>query len=183
VRNPLRRLPWTARVATVACLVAAAALSRLLPHPPNFTPLAAMALFAGAFLPPPLPAVMIPLAAMLASDLFLGFHDQMPAVYLSFALTVALGRILGGRRRPAPLALAALSASALFFALTNFGVWAAGSLYPRTFEGLATCYTAALPFFRNTLFGDLLYTAVLFGGFALLERRVPVLARETGGAG
>jgi hypothetical protein len=115
-------------------------------------------------------AFAVPLGALLASDLSLGFHDQMPAVYLAFGLTVGLGRMLRPRRRVAPVALATLAASLLFFVLTNFGVWATGSLYPTTFEGLLACYVAAVPFFRNTLLGDVLYSAALFGGLALLER-------------
>jgi hypothetical protein len=72
-----------------------------------------------------------------------------------------------------------LASSVLFFVLTNFGVWAFDALYPKTLEGLMACYVAAIPFFRNTLLGDLSYTVVLFGGFALLERRIPVLRDPT----
>lgn len=158
------------RAATVGALIAAAAASRLLPHPPNFTPLAAMALLSGACLPSGSAALAVPLAAMLASDLVIGLHDQMPGVYLSFALTVLLGRLLRRRRRPVAVALASAAASVLFFLLTNLGVWARGVLYPPTLEGLASCYVAAVPFFRRTFLGDLLYVAALFGGLALLER-------------
>jgi hypothetical protein len=168
----------TVRTATVAALIGAAALSRLLPHPPNFTPVAAMALFAGSCLSSGGLALAVPLTAMFAGDLVLGLHDQMPAVYLSFALTVGLGRLLRRRRRPVFVATAALLASLQFFVLSNLGVFVTGSLYPRTLEGLAACFVQALPFFGNTLLGDVLFTAALFGGFALLERNVPVLAQE-----
>ena len=90
---------------------------------------------------------------------------------MSFALIVGIGLWLRLRRHPALIAGAALTSSVLFFLMTNLGVWASGHLYPRTWAGLVTCYTAALPFFRNGLEGDLLYTLVLFGGIALMERR------------
>ncbi len=162
-----------ARVGTAAGLVVAAASARLLPHPPNFTPVAAMALFAGTCLPSGALAFAVPLTAMFASDLVLGIHDLMPVVYLCFGLTVGLGRLVRSRRRPAPVALACLSASTLFFAVTNFGVWAAGALYPRTPAGLLECYALALPFFGNTILGDAFCTGALFCGYALLERRFP----------
>jgi hypothetical protein len=88
---------------------------------------------------------------------------------------VGIGLWLRSRRKPALIAGAALTSSILFFILTNFGVWASGHLYPKTWAGLVTCYTAALPFFRNSLEGDLLYTLILFGGFALMERRFEAL--------
>jgi hypothetical protein len=175
----MNRSALLTRSAGAFALVAAAALSRLLPHPPNFTPVAALALFAGACLPSAAQAFAVPMAAMLASDLVLGFHDQMPAVYLCFALTVGLGRLIQERRRIVPLALAALSASLLFFAVTNLAVWVSGSLYPRTPAGLAECFVLALPFFGNTLLGDALCTAALFFAFAFVERLVPA-AREAG---
>lgn len=140
-----------------------------------------MALLAGACLPSGRAALAVPMAAMFASDLVLGLHDQMPGVYLSFPLTVGLGRLLRRHRRLGPVVLASVTASVLFFALSNFGVWATGSLYPLTPDGLVACYAAAVPFFRNTLLGDLVYSAALFGGLAILERAVPSLAREAAG--
>jgi len=167
-----------ARLATAAGLVAVAVLARLLPHPPNFTPVAAMALFSGACLPSRRLAFAIPIAAMLASDIVLGFHDLMAIVYLCFGATVLIGRFVRSRRRAGPLALAALFASTLFFTATNLGVWATGGLYPRTAAGLAECYALALPFFGNTLLGDAIFTAALFGGFALVESALPDAGRS-----
>jgi len=155
--------------------ISAAAASRLLPHPPNFTPIAAIALFGGASFYDRRVAFLVPLAAMLLSDLVIGFHRLMPLVYGSFALTVLLGFWLRRRRTPQTVLGVALASSAVFFAITNFGVWAMGSLYPHTLEGLIAAYVAAIPFFRNTVLGDLCYASVLFGGFALLERPFPVL--------
>ncbi len=169
------------RVLAPVAMIAAAAAARLLPHPPNVTPLAAIALFAGACLPRRL-ALVIPLAALFLSDLVIGLHDQMPVVYGSFALIVLLGRLLRARRRALPIAAATLCGSIFFFAATNFGVWAFGSLYPRTFEGLLACYVAALPFFGGTLLGDAFFSAALFGGLALAGRIAPAQrtgARET----
>jgi Family of unknown function (DUF6580) len=97
----------------------------------------------------------------------------MEVVYLSFALIVCIGLWLQNKRSVFQIAGAALASSVLFFLLTNFGVWAFESLYPKTLEGLISCYVAAIPFFQNTLQGDLFFTAVLFGGFALLERSFP----------
>lgn len=170
-------------------LVLGAALMRVLPHPPNFTPIAAVALFGGAHFDRRGWAFAVPAAAMLLSDLALealfgwGLHDQLPVVYASFAAVVAMGLLLRRRRTPLSVAGAALAASTLFFVATNLGVWASGGLYPRTTTGLYTCFVAAIPFFGPTLAGDLLYTALLFGAFALAERRFPALARATHAAG
>jgi hypothetical protein len=167
------------RFATLAGMIFLAAASRLIPHPPNFTPLAAMALFGGAYISDKRLAFGLPLAALLLSDAVLGFYRDMIWVYGSFALIVWLGLQLQSRRRLLPIAGAALAGSVLFFAITNLGVWASGGLYPRTLTGLGTCYVAAIPFFQNTLAGDLVYTALLFGGFALVEKKFPTLREPT----
>lgn len=167
------------RLLLMLVLVASAAVMRLVPHPPNFTPVAALALFAGAHFERRLLAFAAPLAAMLLSDFALqlmtgyGWHSTMWAVYLSFAATVAVGFALQSRRRPGPVAAAALGSSVLFFVVTNFAVWAEGLLYPLTAAGLATCYVEAIPFFSWTLAGDLFYVAVMFGLFAFASRRLP----------
>ncbi len=166
---------------TVGMVLGAAAM-RLLPHPPNFTPIAAMALFGGAHFERKRCAFAVPLAAMFLSDLVLeiifgwGFHALMPIVYASFAVVVGLGLLLRSRRRAFPVAAAAVVASTLFYLLTNFAVWASSGMYPATPAGLVACYVAALPFFGLTLAGDLFYTAILFGAFMLLERRFSLLA-------
>jgi len=152
-----------------------AAVSRLIPHPPNVTPIAAMALFGGAYFSHRAAAFLVPLAAMVLSDLFLGFYHTTPFVYGSFALIVVIGYGLRRRKTLFTVGIAALASSVLFFLMTNFGVWAIGTLYPKTWAGLVTAYLWALPFFRNTVLGDLAYVAVLFGGFALLERALPTL--------
>jgi uncharacterized membrane protein len=163
----------------IAGLIGAAAATRLLPHPPNVTPVAAMALFGGAHLADRRLAFLVPLAAMFASDLVLGLHALVPVVYGAFALIVWIGTRLAGRITPARVAVATLAGSVLFFAVTNFGVWALGGLYPRTAAGLVAAYVAAIPFFRNTLVGDAAYALALFGGYALLERALAAARGRT----
>lgn len=162
-------------------MILAAAALRLCPHLPNFTPIAAMALFGGAHLADKRLAFGVPLAALLLSDAVLGFYPGMLAVYGSFALIVVLGLGLRTNRTILSVAGTALVGSLLFFIITNFAVWAAGALYPRTPAGFSECFVAAIPFFQNTLAGDAFYAAMLFGGFALAQKRWPILA-ETASA-
>lgn len=165
----------TPRLLVMIGLILTAAAARLLPHPPNFAPIAAMALFGGAHFGSKRWAFLVPLGAMLLSDLVIGLHPVLPVVYASFALIVCLGFWLRARRRLLPIAGAALASSLLFFLITNFGVWALGSFYAKTPQGLLACYVAAIPFFRNTLLGDAVYTAAMFGSFRLLERAFPAV--------
>ncbi|MCM8776000.1 MAG: hypothetical protein NC930_06625 [Candidatus Omnitrophica bacterium] len=156
-------------------IILVAALSRLVPHPPNVTPITAMALFGGVYFSDKRLAFLIPFIAMLLSDLVLGLHSLLAIVYLSFGLIVCIGMWLRSRRTAPRIVFAAFLSSVLFFILTNFGVWILTSMYPRTLEGFISCYTAAIPFFRNTLLADLAYTSVLFGGWSLLEAWLPAL--------
>jgi hypothetical protein len=148
--------------------ILAAALSRILPHPANVTPIAAMALTGGVYFNKRI-ALVVPLATLILSDLFIGFHNTILFVYGSFLLVGFIGLWLKSHKKPLPIFGAALLSSILFFVITNFGVWLTGGgwFYPKTWQGLIECYTLALPFFRNTLIGDLVYTAVLFGLFEL----------------
>jgi hypothetical protein len=168
-------LAMNARILALISGILAAAALRLVPHPPNFSPIDAMALFSGAYLGRRGLAFAAPLGALLLSDLFLGFYHGMAFVYGSVALVVVIGWWVSSRRTPLRIGAAALVSSVLFFVLTNFGMWLFSGFYPRTMSGLVTCYVAAVPFFQNTLAGDLFYAALLFGGFALLERGVPAL--------
>lgn len=170
------RLDNRARLLALLAAIVAAAAMRLLPHPPNFSPIAAMALFSGAYLPRRALAFVAPFAALLLSDALLGgFYAGMEFVYLSFGLTVLIGWAIAGRKSPLAIGGAAVASSILFFALTNFGVWLLSGMYPPTLAGLSACFVAAIPFFQNTLAGDLLFTALLFGGFALAEQAAPAL--------
>lgn len=149
----------------------AAAATRLLPHAPNMTSITALALFGGAYFSDRRLAFAVPLTALLLSNLVLGFYSHMEVQYLSFAVIIAMGFPLARRRTAVRIATATLLSAVVFFVLTNLGVWAFAPLYPKTLAGLLACYVAAIPFFGNSLFGDLLYTVILFGGFRLLEGR------------
>jgi hypothetical protein len=164
-----------ARLIAILSAIFIAAVMRLVPHPPNVSPIGAMALFGGAYFGRRALAFVAPLAAMLLSDAILGFHSGMPYVYGSVALIVLIGWAVARRKTALTIAAAAVASSVLFFAVTNFGTWATGELYPQTLAGLGACFVAAIPFFQNTLAGDLIFSALLFGGFALIERRVPLL--------
>jgi hypothetical protein len=173
------------RLFTLTGIVMLAALARLIPHPPNVTPIAAMALFGGAYFSGRKAAYAVPLAAMLLSDIILGFlvygnalWASQPVVYACIIVMVAMGRLVRPRCSPLSVALVTMASSVMFYVVTNFAVWAFGSFYPRTWDGLTTCYIAAIPFFRNTVMGDFAFTALLFGGFALLQYELPVLRED-----
>jgi hypothetical protein len=155
----------------LAGMILLAAASRLIPHPPNFSPIAALALFGGAQFADKRLAFLVPLAAMFLSDLVLGLHSLIPVIYGSFALIVCLGFWLRRRQNVWAIGGAAVVGALLFFVLTNFGVWAMGQMYPKTPAGLIDCYVAAIPFFQNTLLSNLFYAALLFGGLAIAENR------------
>ena len=149
-------------------IVAAVGL-RLLPHMPNFTPIGAMALFGGAYLDKRL-AILLPLSAMIVSDLFIGFYSPavMLSVYGSFVLIGLIWVWLRKRKSPQNKLLASISSSVLFFLITNFAVWAAGS-YSRGLDGLLASYIMGIPFFRGTFLGDFFYTGLFFGGYELAK--------------
>ena len=175
------------RTAILVSAVLLAAVTRLIPHPPNFAPITAMALFGAATLTDKRLAVLTPLLALFVSDLCIeamhrlglmaawGLYSGMWVTYTAFLLITVMGFLLRGHRTVPAIAGVTLAGSVFFFVWTNFGVWAFWNLYPHTLEGLVACYTAAIPFFRNTLLGDAVYSTALFGGFALAERLLPVL--------
>jgi hypothetical protein len=168
-----------ARFLSLAALIFAAALLRLVPHPANFTPIAAIALFGASRFEGRWTAVLAPFAALLLSDLILGFHSQMPAVYFAFFLVVVLGFVFVRDTRSVPaIAGTSLLGSMVFFFVTNFSVWAQIEMYPKTAEGLTACFIAALPFLRNSIAGDLMFTGVLFGAWFALEKWAPKLTSE-----
>ena len=163
------------RLIALLCAIAAAAALRLVPHPPNFSPIDAMALFSGAYLVRRWMAFVAPLAALLLSDLALGFYHGMATVYAAVALIVVIGWWLSPNRSVGRTAAAAFAGSVAFFVITNFGMWLFSGFYPHTSAGLVACYAAAIPFFQNTVAGDLFYTVLLFGGFGIAERMLPRL--------
>jgi len=161
-------------LAILSAIVVAAAL-RLAPHPPNFTPIGAMALFSGAYLGRKALAFAAPLGALLLSDLVLGFYHGQATVYFAVALIVMIGMAALTRRSALRIGAAALLSSILFFVVTNLGMWAFSGIYPRTTTGLEACFIAAIPFFQNTIAGDLFYATLLFGGFRVAELLMPRL--------
>ena len=164
-----------ARLAALLSAIIAAAALRLVPHPPNFSPIDGMALFSGAYLGKRGIAFIAPLAALLLSDAILGFYHGMATVYATVALIVVIGWWLEGRQTPLHIGAAAVAGSVTFFIITNLGMWMFSGIYPVTYAGLVACYTAAIPFFQNTVAGDLFYALLLFGGFALAQHFVPSL--------
>ncbi|HEX3422013.1 MAG TPA: DUF6580 family putative transport protein [Sphingomicrobium sp.] len=166
------------RLAALLSAILVAAALRLVPHPPNFSPIDAMALFSGAFFGRRSIAFVAPLAALLLSDAVLGFYHGVATVYATVALIVVIGWWLSSRRTPLRIAVAAVASSVTFFVITNFGMWLFSGFYPVTFAGLVSCYTAAVPFFQNTVAGDLFYAVLLFGGFRIAELLIPQLRAE-----
>ena len=174
----------------LAVLIFAAALSRVLPHPPNFSPIEAVALFGGAYFAKRQWALVVPLVAMFASDLVLGLVNGgiywsyfasagYLMVYACIALSTVLGFGLRGKVGAGRVLAYSLAGSLLFFVLTNAGVWAFDGLYPRNGAGLVAALVAGIPFFQWTVLGTLVYAALLFGGFELLRRQVPALRAQT----
>lgn len=142
---------------------------RLLPHFWNFTPIAAIALFAGVYFGRNY-ALALPVIAMLIGDLFIGFYEWklMIAVYASYLLIGLLGAMIKKHKSAEVIGAGSVSGSVLFFIITNYAVWQFSPWYAKSAQGLIECYTLALPFFRNTLAGDLFYAAVLFGAYEVV---------------
>ncbi len=163
-------------------LIFSAAAARLVPHPHNFAPIGAMALFTAAYLRKPW-GILVPFAALFLSDLVLNnvvYRAFFPTftwftsvwVYVSFAAVMSVGYLIfKGKISPARAATASVSASIVFFLVSNFSTFIETPLYPRTPAGLLACYTAGLPFLQNTILGDLFFSAVMFGTYAYFSRR------------
>ncbi len=156
---------------SVLILVVASIIGRLVPHPANVTPLGATALFGGAKLGRPW-NYLLPLFVLYVTDLIIGLHGTMIYVYGSFVASVALGEFFL-RNNPSLWRVGGVSTAGalLFFIVSNFGVWAEGLLYPKTVQGLVDCYIAALPFLRNSLAGDLLFSVGFFAAYQWAENR------------
>jgi hypothetical protein len=170
-------------------MILTAALTRLLPHPNNFSPIAAMALFGGAYFGKRSTALLIPLIALWLSDLVLnntvyaafynGFTWITPSFYWSygvFAMLAMAGTSFLQKPTTPRVLGASLSASVVFFLVSNFGVWLESGMYPKTATGLSACYAAGLPFLSNTIVGDLVYTGVLFGVYQWIQNKYLVKA-------
>lgn len=151
------------KLLVLVAFVLVAVLFRLVPHIPNVTPITAMALFSGVYFTNKNYAFIIPLSAMFLSDLFLGFSSISFFVYLAFILV----GFIGVRSKKMSIKTILIS-SISFFIITNFGVWLLA--YPKTIDGLLACYTLAIPFFRNSLIGDLFFSAVMYYSFAFVSK-------------
>lgn len=157
------------QLAAALVLVVLGVALRLLPHPANFAPIAAVAIFGGAVLPRRI-AVWVPLTAMVVSDLFIGFYGMMPITWGCYLLIAAAGSQWLRRPNLFRGATLALASSLFFFAVTNFAVWLTSGMYAHTWAGFVHCYVMALPFFRNTAASDLLYVVTLFTIYAFVGR-------------
>ena len=156
----------------------------------NFSPIGAMALFGAAYFSRKQMAFAVPFAALWISNLIIDnvflaqYYEGFSLfsnwqVYLAFGLIVLLGMGLLKKVTPLRALAGSLSASVIFFIVSNFFVWMEGSMYPLTVEGLVACYVAAIPFFWNTLAGDLFFVAVMFGAFEAIQHRYPALRMQT----
>jgi len=164
------------KTVSIISIIFALAAFRLLQIIPNVSPIAAMALFAGAQLSDKKLAFVIPFAALLLSDLVLGMHSTMIFVYLAFAVTVLVGILMAKKQNIFTVFLAAFGTSLMFFLVTNAGVWLMYDTYPVGLTGLIDTYIAGIPFYQNTLIGDLFFNTILFGGYALLTQQKETLS-------
>ncbi len=162
----------------ISTIIFSLALFRLLPHWPNVSPVAAMALFGGAYFADKRMAFIVPFVALFLSDLILGLHNSMLFVYAGFGLTVAIGFLLKSRVTLTNTAFAVVAASIIFFLLTNFGAWMMSGIYVKSAEGLMQAYVAGIPFFQNSLLGNLGFAALIFGGYHLLQKNVTALKTQ-----
>ncbi len=151
-----------------------AMFSRLIWHVPNFSPLASVLIFS-AFLAPNKKIATLPLLALLASDLFLGFYkwSVMLAVYLATALNIISGYAFKKNPRSLNVLSAGIFSGISFFLITNLAVWASSNWYSRDFSGLMYCFTLAIPFFKSTLASNILYSSLLFSVYALATSKMP----------
>ena len=152
-------------------IIALLALSRVIPHPPNFTPILGMAVFSGAIINHKLFAYIIPLAAMLLSDLYLGFHASMPIIYFSLAVCVLIGTFIEARVSILNSFLSISLGVLVFFLITNFMVWYGSGMYESSISGLMTCYFMGLPFVQNTFISSLLYGMGAFLIYDIVNKR------------
>lgn len=157
-------------------LISLASLTRLIPHPFNFTAVGAMALFSGANFKDKRFAFLLPLIAMFITDLIIGFHFSILPVYGCFAFTVWIGLQIKKRQTILSVASSSIISSTVFFLITNLPIWYVDmGLYPMTLNGTLESYIMAIPFFKNQILGDLFYSGLLFGVYYLVYRKSNVL--------
>ena len=180
------------RFSVLTALILLCAFSRLIPHMPNFSPLGAIGLFGAAHFSKKWQAFFIPVAATWLSDLFINnviyaqyypnftwFYEGFYWQYGSYLLITLVGLGIFKKINISKILTGALASTAIFFLISNFGCWIGSTIYPQQFGGLMTCYAAGVPFLKGTLLGDLFYSGLLFGTFALAQFKFPVLKRAT----
>jgi len=153
-------------------LIILLALSRLIPHPPNFTPILGMAVFSGAIINKKIVAYLVPLAAMLLSDLYLGFHSGMPIIYFTLVICVLIGTFIESRVTILNSILGITAGVLVFYLITNFTVWYGSGMYENSFSGLITCYIMGLPFLQNTFISSLIYGMGAFLIYEVINKRL-----------
>jgi hypothetical protein len=176
------------RFSLVVIMILLAAFSRIIPHMPNFSPLGAIGLFGAAHFQKKWQAFLIPIAATWLSDLFINnvmyrqyypvftwFYEGFYWMYGTYLLIVLAGIFILRKVTTARVIAASLTSTTIFFLVTNFICWPGDSGYTQDFKGLMTCYAAGLPFLKGTFLGDLFYSGILFGSFALAQKQYPVL--------
>ena len=153
-------------------LIVLLAFSRLIPHPPNFTPILGMAIFSGAIINRKFLAYLVPLAAMLLSDLYLGFHSGMPIIYFTLAICVLIGTFIESRVTIFNSILVITGGVLVFYLITNFAVWYGSGMYENSLSGLITCYVMGLPFLQNTFISSLIYGMGAFLIYEVINKRL-----------
>ena len=167
----------------LSIIILLAAFTRIMPHPPNFSPIAAIGLFGAAHFAKKWQAFFIPLIGIWVSDLVINnyvysssssnivwFYSGFYWQYISYILIIFAGLFIFNRGISLTKTVGGMiSSSGIFFLVSNFGVWAGGTMYPKNFGGLITCYAAGVPFIHNTIISDVLFTTVLFGAYYLLQ--------------
>ena len=156
----------------IASMIILLALARLIPHPPNFTPILGMAVFSGAIISKRFFAYLVPLLAMLLSDLYLGLHASMPIIYFSLAVCVLIGTFIEARVTILNSFLSISLGVLVFFLITNFTVWYGSGMYELSISGLMTCYFMGLPFVQNTFISSILYGMGAFIIYDIINKRM-----------
>ena len=166
------------KVVLIFLIIFLVSLTRIFPHPPNFTPILALAIFGGAYLPNRITAISLPIISMFISDLIIGFHSQIFTVYATIILLSILGHLMKTKNFK-NFAITGFTGSLIFFIITNFSVWLGGNLYPLTIDGIIQCYIMAIPFFHNTLISTMLFLTILFFGYTFAEKKISNLKIST----
>ena len=143
------------------------AFIRLIPHPPNLTPILAFAIISPMLIKNRYEGMLIPVSAMFVSDIIIGFHVYQ---FVTYATILSISFFAPMKKNYLNLSLIAIAGSVWFFITTNFAVWLIWDNYPKNIEGILTCYTMAIPFFKNTLISTLLFTGLLTFSLEYLEK-------------